>query len=116
MASTAEALNPPRMYRIRPYFEIKKVKLPDCMYLIKPVHSMTNAPHTVEVSSTKIMSHYYLQPRDYAQSTKAIMLFVGVALIILISIFFHTLGEVFCSQLPGEEARVGVVSDRKAKE
>lgn len=34
--------NRPKMYRIRPYFEIKKVKLPDCMYLIKPVHQLTN--------------------------------------------------------------------------
>lgn len=51
MANSAEILNAPRMYRIRPYFEIKKVKLPDCMYLMKPVHQLTNkTPTSKEVS------------------------------------------------------------------
>lgn len=31
----------PPMYRMRPYFEIKKVKLPDCMYTLKPLHVLT---------------------------------------------------------------------------
>lgn len=31
----------PPMYRVRPYFEIKKVKLPDCMYTLKPLHQLT---------------------------------------------------------------------------
>ena len=28
------------MYRVRPYFDIKKVKLPDCMYMMKPIHQL----------------------------------------------------------------------------
>lgn len=28
------------MYRIRPYFEIKKVRLPNCMYQMKPLHKL----------------------------------------------------------------------------
>lgn len=27
------------MYRVQPYFKIKKIKLPDCMYLLHPIHS-----------------------------------------------------------------------------
>lgn len=42
-----DGLSRPKMYRLRPYFEIKKVKLPACMYLLKPVHQLTNiAPST----------------------------------------------------------------------
>jgi len=33
-------LDPPPMYRVRPYFDIKKVKLPDCMYMMKPIHQL----------------------------------------------------------------------------
>ena len=29
------------MYRVRPYFEIKKVRLPHCMYLVKPLHKLS---------------------------------------------------------------------------
>ena len=29
------------MYRVRPYFEIKKVRLPNCMYQMKPLHNLT---------------------------------------------------------------------------
>ena len=47
--ATVEVLNPPPMYRIRPYFTIKKVKLPDCMYLLKPVHKLPNIASTPEV-------------------------------------------------------------------
>lgn len=34
-------LEPPPMYRVRPYFEIKKVRLPNCMYHMKPLHKLT---------------------------------------------------------------------------
>ena len=47
--ATVEVLNPPPMYRIRPYFTIKKVKLPDCMYLLKPVHQLPNLAPSPEV-------------------------------------------------------------------
>lgn len=47
--ATVEVLNPPPMYRIRPYFTIKKVKLPDCMYLLKPVHQLPNLTPSPEV-------------------------------------------------------------------
>ena len=47
--SAVEVLNPPPMYRIRPYFTIKKVKLPDCMYLLKPVHQLPNLAPSQEV-------------------------------------------------------------------
>ena len=47
--ATVEVLNPPPMYRIRPYFTIKKVKLPDCMYLLKPVHQLPNLTPSQEV-------------------------------------------------------------------
>lgn len=53
MADPIQVLNPPRMYRIRPYFEIKKVRLPACMYVVKPVHQLTNiVPTSREVSSS----------------------------------------------------------------
>ena len=29
------------MYSVRPYFEIKKVRLPHCMYQMKPLHKLT---------------------------------------------------------------------------
>jgi hypothetical protein len=41
-AEPVDILNRPRMYRIRPYFEIKKVRLPACMYLMKPIHQLTS--------------------------------------------------------------------------
>ena len=37
------------MYRVRPYFEIKKVKLPDCMYLMKPLHQLPSMTTSDEV-------------------------------------------------------------------
>ena len=37
------------MYRVRPYFEIKKVKLPDCMYLMKPLHQLPSMKASNEV-------------------------------------------------------------------
>ena len=27
------------MYQVQPYFKIKKIQLPDCMYLLHPIHS-----------------------------------------------------------------------------
>ena len=47
--ATVEVLNPPPMYRIRPYFTIKKVKLPACMYLLKPVHQLPSLAPSTEV-------------------------------------------------------------------
>lgn len=38
--SAGTVLEPPPMYRIRPYFEIKKVRLPNCMYQVKPLHKL----------------------------------------------------------------------------
>ena len=38
MASTEVQPRIP-MYRVQPYFKIKKIKLPDCMYLLHPIHS-----------------------------------------------------------------------------
>lgn len=53
MANPLDVPNRPKMYRIRPYFEIKKVRLPACMYLMKPVHQLTNiAPSSGEVGIT----------------------------------------------------------------
>lgn len=39
--ATGTVLEPPPMYRVRPYFEIKKVRLPNCMYHMKPLHKLT---------------------------------------------------------------------------
>ena len=39
--SAGTVLEPPPMYRVRPYFQIKKVRLPNCMYLMKPLHKLT---------------------------------------------------------------------------
>lgn len=56
-SNSVEVLNLPKMYRIRPYFEIKKVKLPDCMYLLKPVHQLTSKTATTkEVCSCVLYS------------------------------------------------------------
>ncbi len=49
MTCPLDNLDPPVMYRVRPYFEIKKVKLPDCMYLMKPVHQIAYNPSTAQV-------------------------------------------------------------------
>ena len=41
----------PAMYRVRPYFEIKKIKLPDCMYPLKMLHQLPSlSPPSQEVS------------------------------------------------------------------
>ncbi len=47
--ATCDVLNPPAMYRLKPFFEIKKVKLPACMYLLKPLHVLPNAVVSPEV-------------------------------------------------------------------
>ena len=47
--ATPAILDPPPMYRVRPYFEIKKVKLPDCMYLMKPLHELPSMTTSDEV-------------------------------------------------------------------
>lgn len=39
--ASGTVLEPPPMYRVRPYFEIKKVRLPNCMYQMKPLHKLT---------------------------------------------------------------------------
>lgn len=59
--ATVEVLNPPPMYRIRPYFTIKKVKLPDCMYLLKPVHQLPNLTPSQESTSSALS---YLEKRQ----------------------------------------------------
>ena len=41
MSAVGTVLEPPPMYRVRPYFEIKKVRLPNCMYQMKPLHNLT---------------------------------------------------------------------------
>ena len=42
-------LDPPPMYCVRPYFDIKKVKLPDCMYMMKPLHQLPDKTGKGEV-------------------------------------------------------------------
>lgn len=45
------------MYRVRPYFEIKKIKLPDCMYPLKALHQLPNvSPPSQEVGSPSRVS------------------------------------------------------------
>lgn len=60
MASVA-VLNPPPMYRIRPFFEIKKVKLPDCMYMMRPVHKLPGLIPTEETTGAALS---YLEERQ----------------------------------------------------
>ena len=45
------------MYRVRPYFEIKKIRLPDCMYPLKALHQLPSvSPPSQEVGSPSRVS------------------------------------------------------------
>eukprot|EP00731_Ephydatia_muelleri_P028635 Em0020g279a len=50
------------MYRVRPYFEIKKIKLPDCMYPLKALHQLPNVSPPSQESVTSSLT--YIEERQ----------------------------------------------------
>ena len=45
------------MYRVRPYFEIKKVRLPNCMYHMKPLHKLTGMRTGMRTGSDEVHTY-----------------------------------------------------------
>ena len=57
--SAGTVLEPPPMYCVRPYFEIKKVRLPNCMYQMKPLHNLTG----MKTGQDEVCGHFSLGRR-----------------------------------------------------